>query len=138
VLIFQVGAGLLNLALDCLLIPLWGGLGACVATGSAYVSLGIAQTLAAHRFFGVHPPMAFQARLLLASATALGVSLLWPGAGQGWAGLAIRGGCYGLSLMGLLYALKPVDACDVESARRVNPLIYQLARLFGRASPAPS
>ena len=135
VLVFQVCAGLANLALDCLFIPRWGALGACLATGTAYLASGIGQFVVARRLVGLTPPLAFQGKLLFASLLSLGLTSLVPGLGAGWAALLARGVGYAGVVLLLLYVFKPVETGDVELARRINPWLYRVAQGFGRAVP---
>ena len=135
VLMFQIGGGLLNLILDMALIPPLGALGACLATGTAYLASGIAQFVMARRLVGIVPPLAFQGKLLLASLLALGATGFVPGMADGVTGLLVRAGAYALVVLALLYLLKPVESEDVELAGRISPRLHQMAQWFSRVTP---
>jgi O-antigen/teichoic acid export membrane protein len=132
VLKFQLVGGLLNVVFDCILIPRWGALGACVATGMAYLTMGIGQLAIAHRIAGVRPPAFFQAKVLAASVGALAATQLLPGPGAHWPSLLAHGLGYASVALLILYALKPLDASEVNATRGINPLIHRLARWFSR------
>jgi O-antigen/teichoic acid export membrane protein len=100
----------LNLALDFALIPIYGGLGAAVATAVAVAAAFSIASVVAWRRLGVRPFDRRFGKIVVATAVASGALGIWSrfGVAAGWLGVAGPGLLAGLVFLAVI-ALFPTD-----------------------------
>lgn len=131
-LLYGLG-GLVNVALDVLLIPRMGAMGAVIGTGVAIVGSSIASSVLVARHTGTPLPMRFTFELLGACAAAL-LAVQWLPRPGGLAGLLVAGAAGLVVLLAVIRMLRPLDADDTALLVRLNPRLGALAlRLQGGA-----
>lgn len=92
VLWIRLGAGLLNLLLNFILIPSYGAIGAIIATGFSQLSSSILEFQIMQRYVTVPYPLLFSGKLILISSIALLVVIWLPV--KGLSQLVLNGGIY--------------------------------------------
>jgi O-antigen/teichoic acid export membrane protein len=136
-MLVRAWAGALNLALDLLLIPFYGALGAIIATGVANVIAFAADFVLAARETGVSYPWSPVLRLSAAAAVAAGpVWLLSASSGLQVAGgglvmALLAGVAYCATFAGMLFLVKPFSGSDLGLLSRLSPGV---ARLLARVT----
>lgn len=125
-------AGLItNTALDVLLIPRFGPLGALMGTGTTQLLVGSVEHLLVRRYLPVHYPGDFALRVLVCSAVGAGLAALIHAPGAIGLGLSIA--CFVAGFVPVLLLLLVRDPSDVQSVLDASP---RLRQLVGRVLPA--
>jgi O-antigen/teichoic acid export membrane protein len=130
-LYLRLTAGLLNLVLDILMIPKWGALGAVMATGISFASVGVWEKILLTRYTKARLPLRFQARILCISAASLLPTLLVPG---GYTLLGIGGKAIVFLACWVLVSLlmPPVSEEQMAICKKINKPLYSLAQYLWR------
>jgi O-antigen/teichoic acid export membrane protein len=124
---FAAGTG--NVALNLFLIPWLGALGALIATGVSQLLVVIIELVAVKRFV-IRAAFPIRFNVSLISACLLGLlpglvikpSALWEVAGAGV--------LYYVTIIGVLYLLKPLSDKDRTLLTEINPLIGKFVKRF--------
>jgi O-antigen/teichoic acid export membrane protein len=137
-----IGASILNIILNVLLIPTWGMLGAAWSTIASFAALAVGTVLVANR---IHPIQYEYGRLTtigVASAIgyAVGMALIHSSSGSPLLGTIFAGTAllvYGAALMLLGFFTASERAHFVRAVRQSKAIARRLApRLYGTASHA--
>jgi O-antigen/teichoic acid export membrane protein len=128
----RISAGVTNVVLNLVLIPIWGGLGAALATGVAAVGLVIAEYWAARRLLRLTLPGRAPAAMLGASIAA-GLAVWWIPL-SGWAYLVTTTVGFLVAFCLLGWMLKPYDAEDEPILRRAGKPLDRLVRFLSSTS----
>ena len=114
----RVVVAALNVVLAVVLIPRYAGMGAVIATGSAFILSSFVEVVLAQRAGALDYPFAVLFRAAPAAAAGAGVAWLIPGGGVNVA-LALLAGL--ATYIGVLAILRPLTAEHVELLGRISP-----------------
>ncbi len=106
----RVVTGVLNVAVNIVLVTRWGAAGALVGTGVCATSAVLVETIMARRALGTRFPMRHIPYVVGAAGVALIPSLVWRPSGI--APLALHGVVYALLFGGLLMLTRPLPKLD--------------------------
>ncbi|MHB1319671.1 MAG: lipopolysaccharide biosynthesis protein, partial [Anaerolineae bacterium] len=126
----RIGAGLLNIAANALLIPRFGAAGAVISSGVSNVATHLAEFGLFHRTVTARYPFVFVIRVAASCALAAGVSRLvtWPGLAGLLAGLALY-----LAVLALcLVVQRPLTRAEYSAFVQVVPRSRHILRWFTR------
>lgn len=132
--------GVCNLALDLALIPFFGIYGVAVATGFSSILTSYLGYAAVRSAYAVRFPAAYTVKVVAASAVAAAGTCPFYAymvpltSGKVW-WLFPAAGVFLLVFLPTLRALRPFDAEDVETARKVGRRIGILVEKFASCSP---
>lgn len=129
----RIGAGLLNIAANALLIPRFGAMGAVVSSGMSNVATHIAEFGLFHRTVKARYPLAYVIRVAASCALAAGISRLvtWPGLAGLLSGLALY-----LAVLALcLVVLRPLTRAEYSAFVEIVPRSRRILRWFTRIGP---
>jgi O-antigen/teichoic acid export membrane protein len=126
----RIGAGLLNIAANALLIPRYGATGAVLSSGISNVATHLAEFGLFHRTVSSRYPVVFVVRIAASCALAAGVSRLvtWPGLGGLLAGLAV----FMVVLVLCLVVQRPLASAEYDAFVQVVPKSRGILRWFTR------
>lgn len=124
----RISAGLLNLILDLLLIPRYGAMGAIVATAFSVLACGLAELLFAKKFIKIKFPVLFLGKVTLATLLSVFLTKIFPI--NNIYMLVGIGTIYGISIIAILFLLKPLTQEDKDILNRINPKLYTLLSKF--------
>ena len=130
VLLTRCAGGSVNLALDLMLIPKYGAMGAVLATGACQMTTVILEYLLIRRVIAHAFPVRFIMKVNLGIAAALAILNFFPvntTLDLLWAALA-----YGISVLYALYHLKPLDG-EVQNiiSKLNNSTLTKFASFYG-------
>ncbi|MFQ5687188.1 MAG: lipopolysaccharide biosynthesis protein [Candidatus Scalindua sp.] len=123
----RLGAGMLNLLLNIILIPSYGAIGAIIGTGVSQLSITIIEFEIMRRYVKVIYPFLFLGKLLFVSSISL-LAIIWLPAkelGQ----LAVNGGIFLVLFLSIAYFVKFLTPDERQRLSDISVLKY-LARLF--------
>lgn len=129
-LYLRSAAGILNLILDIILIPIYGAMGAIIATGSSIVVIIVLEFAFARSMVQGKYPLVFSAKIVGASLLALVGVVFIPG--DGIFHLITVGVAYGLLWVGIIYALKPLEKEDVQLVAEINDFLHKILKRFAK------
>ncbi len=127
------GFSLLNIGLDFVLVPLWGALGAVVATGVANILVQLAEALLVRDLY---------AKINFIYPLKIGLGILSGGVlclFIGESGLlisVIRGAVFGLYLFFFFIVVKPIEASDRQLLLNLRPGLARFITPFSLKPPA--
>jgi len=127
VLWIRLGAGMLNLLLNIILIPSYGAIGAIIGTGVSQLSIGIVEFLIMQRNVKVPYPFLFLGKLFLINSIALSVVIWLPAKGLGQ--LAINGWIYLVLFLFVAYLIKLLTPDERQRLSDISVFKY-LAKVF--------
>ncbi|MCD4689935.1 oligosaccharide flippase family protein [bacterium] len=110
VLRVRVVTGMLNVAVNIVLVGRWGAAGALAGTGVCAMSAVLVETIMARRALGVEFPLRHIPYVVGAAGIALIPSAIWQPSGLG--PLALHGAAFALLYGGLLMLLRPLPKLD--------------------------
>jgi len=126
-LIVRLGAGLISIVLDLILLPRLGIWGAVIATCTAAICIYWIEFILTRRLFGVDYPLSFAIKITLASALAVASTLWLP-----WQGnvldLIVSVAQTGLLFAALLALLKPLQQDELNIIAHISPQIAKPLR----------
>ena len=113
-----------NTALDVLLIPRFGPMGALMGTGTTQLLVGSVEHLLVRRYIPVRYPAGFALRVLLCSAVGAGLAALNHAPGALGLGLSIA--CFVVGFVPVLLLLLARDPSELQSVLDASPRLRQL------------
>jgi O-antigen/teichoic acid export membrane protein len=128
ILKIQVGCGLVNLALDLVLIPLFGAYGAVAATSFSWLLSSILIAFLFWRRVGFYYPLRFTIRLLPVLAIAV-VPTLWINA-ERVSGLLLEGALFFCIALVFLKIVKLFSDKEKAKLSEINPLVGKVINYF--------
>jgi len=128
VLRFILIAGGSNILLDLILIPLWGSLGAVIATGIATNILAFLGLFYIRNRLRYAPPLIFALKISIAFIIALLPTIYLPNIG--FLNLSLKFMTYCFIATVLLFILKPLEINVKELLMKTNPFLYKILRYF--------
>ncbi len=130
VLRVRVVTGVLNVAVNIVLVTRWGAAGALIGTGVCAMSAVLTETIIARRVLGVEFPLRHIPYVVGAAALALIPSAVWRPSGL--ALLAFHGVAFALLYGGLLMLMRPLPKLDegfvAALPKRLRALIVYVSR----------
>ncbi|RJO60132.1 lipopolysaccharide biosynthesis protein [candidate division WS5 bacterium] len=126
VLWIRLGAGLLNLLLNFILIPYYGARGAVIATGFSQLSCSVVEFLIMQRHVALPYPFLFLGKLIFISSIALSVVIWFPIKGL-WQ-LVMAGGIYLVLFLLIAHFIRFLTPSEREQLSE-----HQLFRYFAKA-----
>jgi O-antigen/teichoic acid export membrane protein len=130
----RLSAALLNLILDILLIPIFGVMGAIIATGSSCLIIMILELNIVKSYLQGKYPVMILNKIVLISLLSLGVVAFIPIVNI--YSLIMTGLVYGITGIGLLYLLKPLSSEEMQLLLRVDIKLYKIFVNFSRQKDA--
>lgn len=127
ILWIRLGAGMLNLLLNFILIPSYGAIGAIIGTGVSQLSIAIAEFLIMQWQVKVPYPFLFLGKLLLVNSIALSVVIWLPAKGLGQ--LAVNGWIYLVLFLFVAYLIKFLTPDERQRLSDISVFKY-LAKMF--------
>lgn len=130
ILIARIIGGFLNLILNLILIPLYGGIGAIVATGNSILVTVLLEYLYTRKYVSKSYPIQFIFKVSICVTAALIITRIIEV--QTFYSIIYVGIAYGLLLFFLLYLLKPLDKNDQKIINNLNISFLRYLSLFCR------
>ncbi len=127
VLWIRLGAGLLNLLLNIILIPSYGAIGAIIGTGVSQLSITIVEFEIMRRYIKVIYPFLFLGKLLFVSSIASSVLIWFPVKGLGQ--LVLNAGIFLVLFLSISYFTKFLTPDERERLSDISVFKY-LAKVF--------
>lgn len=127
VLWIRLGAGMLNLLLNFILIPSYGAIGAIIGTAVSQLSIIIVEFELVRRYVKVLYPFLFLGKLLFVSSIALLVVMWLPGNGLGQ--LVLSGGGFLVLFLSIAYCIKFLTPDERQRLSDISVFKY-LAKVF--------
>lgn len=127
VLWIRLGAGMLNLLLNIILIPSYGAIGAIIGTGFSQLSITIVEFEIARRYVKVIYPFLFLGKLLFVSSIASSVLIWLPVKGLGQ--LVLNGGIFLALFLSIAYFIKFLTPDERQRLSDISVFKY-LAKVF--------
>ena len=124
----QIVGGLVNVALDLVLIPLYGIWGAVIATAFSLVVTGLGRVMLLAKQIKVFPPLFFTGKVLVACLLALGPTLLLPISNI--YALSLAGIVYGVVFVIMMSILKPLGEEEKRMVSMANPQLAAVTKYF--------
>jgi O-antigen/teichoic acid export membrane protein len=121
-------SGALNIILDFVLIPLYGALGAIIATGISIAIFSLLELILIFKYIPIKYPYRFISKVLLAGIICLS-SLSWIKTQNLWS-LFVIGILYLILLAASFYLLKILEPQDKELLIKLNPRFASVLRYF--------
>ena len=125
---FQFMIGGLNIILDLVLIPIYGALGAIVATGVSAVLIGVAQIIYLWRKVGIRLPWLFEIKIVVMCTSGI-FCASWIN-GMGIYYLLAKGIVYLMVFILMAKWLKPLEESDRLIIRSINPFLSEVSQHF--------
>lgn len=125
---FQLMIGGLNIVLDLILIPLYGALGAIMATGASIVLIGMIKALYLWKKVGISLPWLFEIKIMVMCVAGLFCACWIKGTGLYY--LMAKGVVYLLVLVLMAKLLKPLEKEDRLIINRINPFLREVSQHF--------
>jgi O-antigen/teichoic acid export membrane protein len=127
-LVLRTSAGLMNLILDIILIPIYGVMGAVFATGFSMFIIGLMEIGVVLKNIPAKYPFLFVAKLISICSLALVPSLLITG--DNLFSLVLAGIIYVLAFVVFMAIFKPIGDEEKELIRGVNEKVYKVIKWF--------
>jgi O-antigen/teichoic acid export membrane protein len=127
-LVLRTSAGLMNLILDIILIPIYGVMGAVFATGFSMFIIGLLEIEVVLKNIPAKYPFLFVAKLISICLLALVPSLLITG--DNLFSLVLAGIIYVLAFVFFMAIFKPIGDEEKELIRGVNEKVYKVIKWF--------
>jgi O-antigen/teichoic acid export membrane protein len=127
-LAFQLLIGGLNIILDVILIPLYGALGAIIATGVSAVLIGLVEVVYLWKKIGIGFPWLFEIKIMVMCASGV-LSACWI-EGVGFFYLLAKGVVFVIVFLLMAKWLKPLEESDQLMIQSINPVFGKVAKYF--------
>jgi O-antigen/teichoic acid export membrane protein len=128
ILIARFIGGLLNLVFNLILIPLYGGIGAIIATGISVLVTVIIEYLFAAKYISKTYPYQFILKISISITVALCILSLIKV--ESFISIIYAGLIYGLLLSFMFYIFKPLDKNDQKIIFQMNLTSFKYLKLF--------
>lgn len=127
-LTFQLLIGCLNIILDLILIPLYGALGAVMATGASAVLIGLIMVIYLWKKIGINFPWLFEIKIIVICV--LGVLSSYWIEGVDFIHLLAKGVVFLIVFLLMAKWLRPLEESDRLLIRSVNPFLGEMSQHF--------
>ncbi|MDP2728026.1 MAG: polysaccharide biosynthesis C-terminal domain-containing protein, partial [Dehalococcoidia bacterium] len=124
----RMAAAVANVVLDVVLIPIWGVMGAVVATSVATLGAYTLEMVFLWRYIRPSFPFVFQGKLLLALLLAIVPTFVL--GGEGLFTLLGKAAIYAVTYVTILFLIKPLGEEDKNLLRAIDPRLYAIAKWF--------
>jgi len=125
-LCLRVSAGIINLVLNIILIPRYGIFAAIFATGFSTMLMGLLEFVVINREIKAKLPLVFYSKIFVVFSIALLPTLLVGGSGM--IVFVLKGFIYGISSLGLMMLLKPIEKQDKQFVKAAHRPLYMLIK----------